>query len=176
MKNRWEFHGAPVLGGRSLLLEVHIPPRTRAAFFCKISAVILCWRWLFSCISCLVWSPGKLSRQQDTARHYLLHVVSCYVEVSNCIYPTKSNCCNVIGFGCFLLCTWKADDDATVILLKVADIRNLLKVPRYRSLFPATRPIRACHLPCWWCLKSNIKWQGISRWYQSWEMWMLHLL
>jgi len=28
----------------------------------------------------------------------------------------------------------------------------LLKVPRYKSLFPATRPIRDCHLPCWWCL------------------------
>jgi hypothetical protein len=29
---------------------------------------------------------------------------------------------------------------------------HLLKVPKYRSLFPATLPILACHRPCWWCL------------------------
>jgi hypothetical protein len=32
--------------------------------------------------------------------------------------------------------------------------KNLLNVPRYRSLFPATLPILACHLPCWWCLRA----------------------
>jgi len=26
---------------------------------------------------------------------------------------------------------------------------NLLNVPRYKSLLPATLPILACHLPCW---------------------------
>ena len=45
-----------------------------------------------------------------------------------------------------------------------------LNVPRYKSLFPATLPILACHLPCWWCLYWHNATKMVSKAYvREWE-------
>lgn len=89
------------------------------------------------------------------------HIISTHLKVCHGIQTSKLDCCYIVSLSCFLFSSCKTRTKLAfkqwcsmhqhIMHVRFTQI-DLPNVPRYKSLLPATRPILACHRPCWWCL------------------------